>query len=186
MSRSTLDVRRHSTRGPDGSLTRAGRALADRSRRLLLPNYDRIWSSPKTRAIQTAESFGWPDPIVDARLGLPPSKITDGHDVTAAVARAGGRSLLQVYFALPDVRDALREFGRRTAAVLLELATTLPDGGAGLVVSHGSTIEPLALAAMGGPFELERLGGEFSECEGVRLVVDNGSYAGVDLIRSAD
>lgn len=149
----TLELRRHSKRGDDGSLAATGRALAERVG-ATLPRFDRVWSSPRPRAVQTAELFGRGAPTIDPRLDLPASLPAD-----------------------------LEPLGRAGVETLLGLARALPEGGAGLVVTHGGILEPIVVTAMGGPFDLERLGGNFAECEGARIRIENGAVSGVDLVR---
>lgn len=150
-----LELRRHSRRGDDGNLTPAGMALAERVG-AAMSRFDRVWSSPRPRAVQTAEAFSRGVPAIDSRLDLPASMPND-----------------------------LEPLGRRGVEALVELAAALPEGGAGLVVTHGGLLEPIVVAAMGGPFDLGRLGGNFAECEGARLRIENGAVAAVDLIRLA-
>lgn len=180
-----VEIRRHSERGPDGGLTPKGRRIAREAARTLRPPYAFCYTSSKKRAIETAEVMGFKEPIVDDRFGTLPSSITSGYErEIERLRKEKGLSLLRAYMALPELCETLRAFGGGLLKAVMEIPNRLPEDHGALIVSHGGTIEPLTLTALGVEFTLSAIGGEFRECEGVRfLFAEEGGWTGLEIIR---
>ena len=179
-----VDLRRHSLRGPTGDLTEDGRALARRATARTAASYSAFYSSPKPRAEQTAIAFGGKKPIHDPRLGLlSGAEIAPFDAPVRAVMETRGIGLLAAYFALEEIHPILRRKGEEVIQAVLEIAAALREDGTALAVSHGGSVEPAALIARDGEFDLRAIGGEFRECEGALLGVDGDRVDLVELIR---
>ena len=179
-----VELRRHSQRGPSGGLTGKGEALARQIHRRGGVDYDAYYSSPAQRAKETASAFGGRKVRVDARLALVSGAVFAPYkESIRAVMESRGIGILAAYFALPELLPILRTKGEEVLQAVREIAGSLPDAGCALAISHGSTIEPAALIALGGEMDLGRIGGEFGFCEGIRLGLDGDGEASVEVIR---
>ena len=179
-----VELRRHSLRGPSGDLTEEGVSLARKAARRAGASYDAFRSSPARRARQTAAAFGGMEIKVDPRLGLLPGAELAPYDGRVhAVMETRRLGLLGAYLAIPEVHGILRRKGQAVLEAIQEMAATLPEGGRALAISHGGTIEPAALMARGGEFELSRIGGEIGECEGARFDLEGGKIVAVEILR---
>ena len=168
-----LEHRRHSRRDPGGShLNREGVALAQRVGRDLAP-FDRVVTSPKPRAIETAVAFGCAVDGVDEELAGLPDEIDhwlDGAGSFAEFAIAGRRH--------PEVR----RFMERQAELWAQELDRVPDRGRLLLVSHGGLIELGTLGAL--PLPAAGFGPALGLVEGVRLYWD-GRFVGGEVVRVA-
>lgn len=179
-----VELRRHSLRGPSGDLSEEGEALARKTAATAAIPYDAFFSSPARRAQQTASAFGGVDVRVDPRLGLLPGADLAPYDGRArALMERREIGLLAAYVALPEVHPTLRKKGEEVLEAIREIGAALPDGGCALAISHGGTIEPAALIALGGEFDLDAIGGDLAECEGVRFDLEDGRVVSVEVIR---
>ncbi len=166
-----LEHRRHSRRDPGGThLNREGVALARRIGRTLAP-FDRVVTSPKPRAVETAVALGCAvDGVTDELASLPDEidQWVDGADSFAAFALAGRR------------RPEVRRFMERQAELWQEELTRIPEGGRLLLVSHGGLIELGTLGAL--PLPAAGFGPALGLVEGVRLYWD-GRFVGGEVVR---
>jgi broad specificity phosphatase PhoE len=166
-----LEHRRHSRRDPGGShLNREGVALAQRVGRELAP-FDRVVTSPKPRAVETAVAFGCAVDAVEEELAGMPDEIEsalDGEGSFAEYAVAGRRH--------PEVR----RFMERQAELWEQELSRVPDRGRLLLVSHGGLIELGALGAL--PVPAAGFGPALGLVEGVRLYWD-GRFVGGEVLR---
>lgn len=137
-----LEHRRHSRRDPASPhLSREGVALA-RKVAPTLARFDRVVTSPKPRAVETAVELGlrvdakvpelgtMPD---DAGFPMDPSELTSFADYTTLFHRS----------------EAMALYARAQEEVWLRELRRVPDGGRLLMVSHGGMIESGAVAAWG-------------------------------------
>jgi len=178
-----IEVRRHSMAGHDGRLTGEGTALASFAAKTVATPLGSAFSSPKPRAIETAALFGLPSPQVIEELSpLSSDEFSPYHERIEWFALQG-LTLLDAYFAIPEIMPLLVNHGKRSLAALSRIAGQLTDGTSALAVSHGGTIEPAALLALGGEFELETMGGELNCCEGVRFGYAERAIVVVEIIR---
>jgi broad specificity phosphatase PhoE len=179
-----VELRRHSLRGPTGDLCRAGVRLARKAAARQGVDHVAFHSSPKARAVQTAEAFGGSRIIRDPRLGLlPPAEIIPHQGRVDTLMSRQGISVLEAYFSLPETRQVLRGKAEEVLQAVREIARGLADGERALAVSHGGTVEPAVALARGGPFTLEAAGGEFRECEGALFGLEGDEVVTVEEIR---
>ena len=163
-----FELRRHSWRDASGHLSEAGRALAHRTRPFLHEPYARCISSPKTRAIETLTEFGFGVDATDANFGPPPGdRLERYQNEIHRLMEQNRLTLLQAYMSHPETMCILRDWGDHVWKALRLLAESVAPGQRVLIVSHGGTIESMFLTAIGGPFDLQVLGGELRECEGL-------------------
>jgi len=179
-----VEIRRHSIRGSDDTLSEEGRQLARKAGSTLEGKYLYCYTSPKKRAIQTLEEFGYAIFKVDERFGpLPGEKIRPFEDRAKKIVENQKLTLLEAFFEIRELHPILEGKGRELIEAARRICRELPDDGRALVVSHGGAIEPAALLALGKDFSLNVLGGELRECEGVRFFVEGDSVKRVDVIR---
>jgi broad specificity phosphatase PhoE len=176
-----VEVFRHSKRGEGKGLSEEGRELARRARSLLAPPYDLVVSSPKERACQTVEVFGFERYEVDAAFtAVNPWGPFDAQ----ATKLAKERSIipLAACWLVPEALNYLRLAGETFLRAVMRVARKLPEEGRALVVSHGGILEAAALH--GCPrYDLAELGGEIGFCEGVVFRIDGEKLAGVEVKR---
>ncbi len=157
---------------PGKRLSQAGVSLARRVGHDRGP-FNRVVTSELARAYETAIAMGF---AVDARsrllsnwgadpfVGIDPST---GFAAVAAAVRRGG------------------EFARFADAQLglwRSIVSSLPEGGQGLVVTHGGFVEAGTVAALP-DLDFESWGGWCRYCEGVRLAYDGQRFADAELLR---
>jgi broad specificity phosphatase PhoE len=176
-----VEVFRHSKRGEGKGLSEEGRELARRARSLLAPHYDLVVSSPKERACQTVEVFGFERYEVDeAFTAVNPWGPFDAQVTKLAKER---RIIpLAACWLVPEALNYLRLEGGTFLRAVMRVARKLPEEGRALVVSHGGILEAAALH--GCPrYDLAELGGEIGFCEGVVFKFDGEQLAGVEVKR---
>jgi broad specificity phosphatase PhoE len=176
-----VEVFRHSKRGEGKGLSVEGRELARRARELLAPHYDLCVSSPKERAIETMEAFGFERYDVDeAFTAVNPWEPFDVQVSTLAKER--GIIPLAACWEIPEALSYLKMQGGTFLGAVKRIARKLPEGGRALIVSHGGILEAAALYGCA-RYELSELGCELGFCEGVVFKVDGQNLAGVDVKR---
>ena len=77
---------------------------------------------------------------------------------------------------------AFAEFARGQAAIWLEIARLLPDGGRALLVGHGGFIEGGAVAALPDA-DHAAWGRTARHCEGVLVGVEGDRFVSVEVLR---
>ncbi|MGQ9629341.1 MAG: histidine phosphatase family protein [bacterium] len=179
----TIEVRRHSIRGKGKGLSREGVELAKSARPTLSPPYDIRISSPKKRARETMEAFGFENYSTDERFStLDDSRIEGFEDRIEMTAASEGCSKFEALFRVPEVSAILRKMGEGYLSALRDVAAKLPEGGKALIVSHGGSIEPAAL--LGFPrYDLAEMGGPLEPCEGVVFHFEGEKLQKVEVIR---
>ncbi len=128
-----LEVRRHSARvKPNAHLSRDGVDLA-RSVGSTLGPFACVWTSPITRAIETAVAMGFAIDADIPELGTdhlpnvgPEVDFSGGYAAWATAARAGG---------------AMSPYVRAQADLWRRLAVELQDGESALVIGHEGIME---------------------------------------------
>ena len=169
-----LEHRRHSRRAPsDPHLSREGVALAHRVARTIGP-FDRVVTSPKPRAVETAEALGFP---VDATL---PELAEMPDDAGLSVDSLGLRSFAD-YVRGVARSGAMARYADRQADLMLRELERLPENGRLLLISHGGVIEFGAAAAR--PREARAFGEMLGHLEGVRLILDRGRWVRGEVLR---
>jgi broad specificity phosphatase PhoE len=169
-----VEHRRHSRRDPVSiHLNHEGRELARRVAPTL-GRFDRVVSSPKPRAVETAEALGF---TVDALL---PELQMMPDDAGVAVDELNPRSFAD-YVRIAKRSEAMGEYAVRQATVMRQELERLPDGARLLMVSHGGIIEFGAAAAR--PREAMRWGEPLGYLEGIRLYLDRGKWVRGEVLR---
>jgi broad specificity phosphatase PhoE len=159
-----VEVYRHSKRGEGKGLSEQGRELALRARTSLAGRYDLCVCSPKERARETLECFGF-----------------DRYEV-AKLTEELGVIPLAACWEIPEALNYLKMQGETFLGAIKRIARKLPEGGRALVVSHGGILEAAALYGCA-RYELSELGGEIGFCEGVVFKIDGEDLAGVEVKR---
>jgi broad specificity phosphatase PhoE len=176
-----VEVFRHSKRGESKGLNEEGRELARRARTLLASHYDLCVSSPKERARETLEAFGFPSYEMDeAFTAVNPWEPFD--EQVTKLAKEKGITPLAACWYFPEALRFLRFEGETFLGAIHRIARKLPEGGRALVVTHGGILEAAAL--FGCPrYALDALGGEISFCEGIVFRIEGESLAGIEVKR---
>lgn len=176
-----VEIFRHSKRGEGKGLSEEGRQLARRARAMLAPHYDLCVCSPKERARETMEAFGYNRYEVDeAFTAVNPWAPLD--EAVQELAKVRGTSQLAACWGIPEALNYLRLQGETMMVAIKRIARKLPEGGRALVVSHGGILEAAALHACAA-YALEEIGGEIGFCEGVVFKVDGENLAGIEMKR---
>lgn len=176
-----VEVFRHSKRGEGKGLSEQGWELARRARALLAPHYDLCVSSPKQRARETLEAFGFDRYEVDeAFTAVNPWEPFDAQ--VSKLAKERGIIPLAACWEIPEALSYLKLRGETLLTAIKRMARKLPEEGRALIVSHGGILEAAALH--GCPrYHLSELGGEIGFCEGVAFKVDGDKLSGVEVKR---
>ena len=172
-----LEVRRHSMRidlSHDLShLSQAGVRLARQVGETMGP-HDLVITSILPRAFETAiamgfavqrqyeqlNTFGEEDPFTDVRWSAGFAEIARG-------VRRGG---------------AIGRFAQAQADLWRSITQTMPEGGRGLVITHGGFIEAGTAGCLPS-LDHRGLGPACNYCEGVLLTFDGGTFAEVASLR---
>jgi len=169
-----LEHRRHSRREPsDPHLSPDGVALARRVARSV-GRFDRVVTSPKTRAVETAEALGF---SVDATL---PELAEMPDDAGLPLETLGALTFADYVRGVQRSRP-MAAYAHRQAALMRRELERVPDGGRLLLISHGGVIEFGAAAAR--PVEARTWGGPLGHLEGVLLALDGGAWVRGDVLR---
>ncbi|MGE5326632.1 MAG: histidine phosphatase family protein [Deltaproteobacteria bacterium] len=176
-----VEVFRHSKRGGGKGLSAEGRELAHRARALLAPHYDLCVASPKERARETMDAFGFDRFEVDeAFTAVNPWEPFDAQ--VSQLAKDRGIIPLAACWEIPEALSFLKLQGETYLGAIKRIARKLPEDGRALVVSHGGILEAAALLGCA-RYELAYLGGEIGFCEGVVFKLDGESLAGIEVKR---
>jgi broad specificity phosphatase PhoE len=169
----TIEIRRHSIRSKPGQdLSEQGVALA-RLIGLEMGKFDRVVTSPLPRAVQTAQAMGFAvdstEPLIatygdDVEMECPwPASFSD----YAAAYRRGGATF---------------SYAQRLAGFYRQLAESLPEGGAALVVNHGGVVELSAVGCLPSA-DFSALGDYIECCEGIRLAWQKDRFIDLQVLR---
>lgn len=170
----TLENRRHSRRDPGGvHLNSSGQALARSVAGTLLP-FDRVVTSSRPRAVETAVAMGC---TVDAEL----EAIADlGDEIGAQIERLDPRTFAD-YLDLIEQSEPVAECAARQSDLWRTELERVPEGGRLLMISHGAIIELGAAAARGD--EVRAWGPAVGYLEGVRLTWDGRRWSSGEVLR---
>ena len=173
----TLEHRRHSRRDPTGvHLNPAGRALA-RSIGAGLATFNRVVTSPKPRAIETAEAMGR---TVDATLAA----LAEMPDDVGVPMESVRPRTFSDYAGMVRLSATAAAYASSQAELWRIELERVPDGGTLLMVSHGGMIELGAVAAV--PRIAPSWGAALGYMEGVRLRWDGRRWISGDVLRVPD
>ena len=169
----TIEIRRHSMRSIPGThLSQEGVTLARRVGQEIGP-FERVVTSTLPRAFETAIAMGF---AVNEQVEL---MSTYGDAVEQEVPWP--QSFIAYSEAVKREKAAAR-YARQLASYYMELAASLPDGGAALVINHGGIVELGVVASFSGA-DYEAWGGPVSYCEGARLSWQDGKCVHAELLR---
>lgn len=169
-----VEHRRHARRDPlGGHLAPEGVELARRVGRTV-GRFDRVVTSSKPRAVETALAMGL---RVDRELEEL-ERMPD--EVEARVDETRPKSFGE-YAELVRHSSAVASYARAQADLWARELEPVPEGGRLLLVSHGGVIELGAVAAV--PGALDSAGPPLGYLEGVRLTRDRGRWVRADLVR---
>ena len=180
-----LEVRRHSftkkgeDRGRGSHLSDEGVRLARRVGETIGP-FSRVVASDVPRTLETALAMGF---AVDEILPF-----GEGLDWHAVIDEIGWHALWEINDPFAHVAQLLpsrphtARLGRHYRDRWLEIAMALDDDEAALIISHGQLMEVAVVSCL--PYaDHSSWGPPFSHCEGVRLLVQNGAFTDVELLR---
>ncbi len=180
-----VELRRHAERDEQENITPRGLEQCARAKATLELPYDAYYTSPARRSRATLALLGGGTPIVEERLSPRPRSPFASYEMRHRGLMAGGIDPVTAWFSIPEAVPRLHEVGRTVMAAVLDIAAKLPEGGRALAVTHGGTIEPFAVVALGRPYKVIFGSAELGYCEGVRAIVQNGVVARIDIIRLA-
>jgi len=165
---------RHAERATDGiHLSDRGRSQAADIARSV-PRFDRVVTSPKPRAVETAEAMGQP----------PNGRLPILGEIPTAVLRTIDRDppgSFADYLALGSRNAAARTYAAAAAEAIAREIDRVPDPGRLLVVSHAGVVELSAVGAIG-PAAAD-WGPTVSPLEGVELVYDQHRWQHGTVVR---
>ena len=169
----TIEIRRHSKRSIPGThLSQEGVTLARRIGEGLGP-FERVVTSVLPRAFETAIAMGF---AVNEQVELM-STYGDAveHEAPwpqsfAAYAKAVKRDKSAAHYA------------NQLARFYSELADSLTENGAALVINHGGIVE-LGVVASFAAADYESWGDAVDYCEGARLFWQDGKFVSAELLR---
>jgi broad specificity phosphatase PhoE len=169
-----LEHRRHSRRDPASPhLSSAGIALARRVG-ATLDRFDRVGTSPKPRAIETAIEMGLRVDAEIPELGTMPEDAGFPGDPSRL-------SSFAEYLSLFRQSGAMAHYARAQEEIWVRELERLPEGGRLLLISHGGMIESGSVAALG---DLTATWGEaLGPLEGVRLLREGGRWIDGKAVR---
>lgn len=171
-----LEIRRHSLRNrPSEHLSPEGIALACEVGRASGP-FDHAYSSPSLRALETLREMGGPAPTV----------LKDWADLGEAVSREiDWPAPLSRYTILLRQDTASARKGRQLIRTVERIVGELPEGGTGILVTHGGFPEIVAVGLF--PEEDHRAWGGPIRCmEGARIGFREGRADALRLLRLPD
>ena len=169
-----VEHRRHSLREHSGPhLSREGVALARKVAPTIGP-FDRVATSPKRRAVETAEALGLTvDATIEELAEMP-------DDAGLAVDTLGAGSFADYVRGVARSR-AMAEYGHRQADLMRRELERLPENSRLLLISHGGVVEFGAAAAR--PNEARGWGPPVGHLEGVRLYLERGRWVRGEVLR---
>jgi broad specificity phosphatase PhoE len=169
----TIEIRRHSIRSiPGDHLSQEGVTLARRVGQELGP-FERVVTSILPRAFETAIAMGF---AVNEQVKLL-STYSDAVEYEVPWPQPF------VAYAKAVKRDkSAAHYAKQLAEYYAELADSITDGSAALVINHGGIVE-LGVVACFPYADYEAWGGPVSYCEGARLSWQDGKFVGADVLR---
>jgi len=169
-----VEHRRHSLRQPsDPHLSREGVALARRVG-ATIGRFDRVVTSPKTRAVETAEALGF---SVDETL----NELAEMPDEVEPRLEAMELRSYADYVRAIERSRAMSRYAHRRAELMREELEHVPSGGRLLVISHAGVVEFSAAAAR--PKDAVSWGAPAGILEGARLSWERGKWVRGEVLR---
>jgi len=168
----TIEIRRHSLRRPPAQhLIQKGVTLARRVGETTGP-FDRVVTSTALRAFETAIAMGF---AVNEQAELI-STYGDAIDEILPYP--------QTFAEYHQARQhpVVAKYLQKLSLFYKEIALSLPENGAALVVNHGGIVEMSAIACVPDA-DYRAFGPQVECCEGVRLQWNGDKFLSVELIR---
>jgi broad specificity phosphatase PhoE len=169
----TIEIRRHSMRSiPGVHLSQEGVSLARRVGQSLGP-FERVMTSTLPRAFETAIAMGF---AVGEQVELMSSygdyveQEVPWPQTFAAYAKAVKRD------------KAAARYAKQLTGYYAEIAYSLTENGAALVINHGGIVE-LGIVASFPDADYESWGDAVDYCEGARLFWQDGKFVSAELLR---
>jgi len=168
-----VEIRRHSIRSISGShLSQEGVTLARRIGQEMGP-FERVVTSTLPRAFETAIAMGF---AVNEQVELM-STYGDAVEQEAPWPQSFAS------YARAVKRDkAAAHYAQQLAKYYSDLAASITDGHAALVINHGGIVE-LGVVAAFPHADYESWGDAVSYCEGARLSWQDGKCVDAELLR---
>jgi broad specificity phosphatase PhoE len=157
---------------PGVHLTQEGVALARRIGQDIGP-FDYVVTSALPRAFETAIAMGF---AVDEQIEL----MNSYSDSLAA--EVPWPQPLAVYASAIKSGHAAAQYAKELARYYAELANSLAEGRAALVINHGGVVE-LGVVACFSNADYAIWGEAVSYCEGARLFWEDGSFVNAEILR---
>ena len=168
-----IEVRRHSMRTVPGvHLSQEGVSLARRVGQDIGP-FERVVTSTLPRAFETAIAMGF---AVHEQVEL---MSTYGEVVEQEVPWP---QTFAAYAKAVKRDKAAARYGEQLARYYADLAASIPEGQAALVINHGGIVE-LGVTASFLQADYEAWGDPVSYCEGARLSWQDGECVHAELLR---
>ena len=168
-----IEIRRHSMRSiPGVHLSQEGVALARRLGQEMGP-FERVVTSTLPRAFETAIAMGF---AVTEQVEL---MSTYGD---AVEQEAPWPQSFAAYAKAVKRDKAVARYAQQLAEYYKELAASIADGHAALVINHGGIVE-LGIVASFPDADYESWGDAVSYCEGARLSWQDGKCVHAELLR---
>jgi broad specificity phosphatase PhoE len=168
-----LEIRRHSIRAKTGEhLNQQGVTLARLVGQNLGP-FDRVVTSTKPRAFETAIAMGF---AVDEQ-----NELMSVYDDEVSI-EAPWPQPFATYAEAIGQGGAAAKYGKKLAAYYAELADYLAEGRAALVINHGGVLELGVVACLPGT-DFGPWGGSANYCEGAKLYWDDGRFVKGEVLR---
>ena len=169
----TIEVRRHSIRSKPGDhLSQEGVKLARRIGEDMGP-FERVVTSTLPRAFETAIAMGF---AVDEQVELMSSY---GPDVES---EAPWPQSFAAYAKAVKRGNAAAGYGKRLADYYANLADSLNEDEAALVINHGGIVELGVVASFPGA-DYDTWGEAVDYCEGARLFWQDGKFIDAHILR---
>ncbi len=129
-----IHVRRHAPKHATGTLTEDGKILAKKIGETL-PSYTVVMSSPRPRAVETAELLTGVSPTVDSRAGTPVFTEEQEHGLHLK-GQQHAYGIAGAIFEIPEYRSLVMDKGKELAKLIEDVFALLPEDGTALVISH--------------------------------------------------
>jgi broad specificity phosphatase PhoE len=169
----TIEIRRHSIRTRPGvHLSQQGVTLARRVGQDLGP-FDRVVTSTLPRAFETAIAMGF---AVDEQ-----NELMSSYGSSVELEAPWPLSLAE-YAEVVRRGGAAAQYANQLADVYRQLADSLAERSAALVVNHGGVLELGAVACLPDA-DHTAWGPYFDYCEGIRLFWDDGKFLDVEILK---
>ena len=137
-----------------------------------------VWTSQKSRAIETSLCMGFEVDVLDKRLAHFPEDIFIKSRWPKPI-----KAMLKACHKHTDVA----RYARAQAMILHEIADDIEDGQSALVISHGGIMELMLLGLIldepKPELQAKNWGNVFAYCEGFRVTFENDAACDIKIIR---